>query len=211
MNTFELTLKVVSITSPIVTLILGWKNKCTLLWLLVATGLLFDLLTTFVRRVLYFNHLWVANLSVVAEFVIISLIYRSILSAKLRVPLLFIISIAGIFSFFTLKNSIYTFNTVGASAFYLLYIIYSIAGFYFFLQDQQHIFLEKSSTFWTHTAFLIFGSGGVLILLFSDFIRTQDVAIFRILWAIVYALVNIIVNALIAIALTRTKSKQHGY
>lgn len=200
---------VTSILSPLITLLISLKNKASLLWLFVATGLFFDLIISFTRRVLELNHYWLANLSALTDFIFVSIIFRkNVLKNKtVFYAVAGIVSVAFIIS--TLYNSIWQFNTKGISLFYFMYIAYSILGFYNLLQQQKVIFLGRSDVFWINTAFLVYGSGNFLLFLFTDYLKSTNNDLFRILWSTFFLIINIVFNILLALALSQNVPKSN--
>jgi hypothetical protein len=195
----------ISISIPAVTLIIGYKNRNSLLWLFVATGLFFDLLISFTRRSLGLNYFWAANLYVLLAFLLISFVYKEIIFKKKTPFYLATTTLAAIFVASTIYNSIWNFNTTGASIFYFAYIVYSILGFYNLLTEKKFLFLENSVEFWTNAAFLIYGSGNFLLFLFSEYLKLTNNDLFKNLWSTFFLVINISLNVLLAIALSRKK------
>lgn len=201
----QLILLVISILSPLVALIVGNKEKKSLLWCFAATGLFFDLLINFTKRVLHYNSYWEGNLYVLIEFVLISFIYKPIIFKKANLFYPTVIGLAASFIIGTLYSGFWKFNTTGVSIFYFTYIIYGILGMYRLLFEQKYLFLGKERMFWVNCAFLIFGSCNFLLFLFTDYLMTTNSSLFKILWTSFFLMVNTTLNILLAIALSKKK------
>lgn len=203
MTGFQILFLVLSIISPIIPLWVGRNEKKSLLWIHAATGISFDILINIERRLLHGNYYWLANLFVIAEFLIISAIYRHLFSRNtwLFCGLLAMLSVY--FCVATIHTSVWKFNTSGASVFYFTYVVYAILGLYRMLTEQKFMFLDQSREFWVHCAFLIYGSGNFLLFLFSDYLMASDNSMFKLLWSLFFLTINITLNILLAIALSR--------
>lgn len=194
---------IISILSPLFPLIAGFRRRFTLLWLYVLTGFSFDLLITLIRRVLHWPHYLAANLFVLAEFLLVSFIYKDKIFKK---PALFY-SFTGLLSLFfiatTYEKAVADFNTFGSSFFSFSYIIYGIAGLYTLLQEQKVVFLEKSSFFWVNVAFIIYASGNFLLFLFRYYLQENDLELYKLLWSTFFLSLNVVKNILLGIALSK--------
>jgi hypothetical protein len=210
MDKFQVIFLSVSILSPLIPLWVGRNEKTSLVWLYMAAALCFDLLINTNKRVLYFNHYWLANLFVLAEYMFISFIYKPLLFKRSVLFCMTLITFALYFVFTTLANSVWKFNTKGASIFHFIYILFAIAGMYKLLIEQKVLFMENDRTFWLHCAFLIYGSGNFLLFLFTDHLMTTDNKVFQLLWAIFFLFISTTSNVLLAIALSRKKIATHN-
>lgn len=203
MINLQIVFLLVSVCSALIPLWAGRKNKRSLLWLYVATGLFFDLLINVNKRVFDVNYFWLANIFILCEFLYISFAYRPVLFNKQVIFYTVILSGSLFFITGTAMQSIWKFNTSGASLFYFIYIVYSVAGLYKLLVEQKFLFLEKSGIFWMHCAFLIYGSGNFLLFLFSDYLMAANNELFRTLWSTFFLIINTTLNLLLAVALSR--------
>jgi hypothetical protein len=201
----------VSILSPLVTILVGYKSRLTLLWLYVATGLVFDIAINVARRVFHVNHFWLANLYVLSEFILISFIYKEKLYKNRYVFLVVTSLLPILFIGGTVRNSIWSFNTNGASIFYIVYIVYALLGFYTLLKEQRFLFLENSAFFWMNVAFLLYGSSNFILFLFTDYLRANNDELFKLLWSTFFLIINTLVYVLLAVALTRRKLPDSEY
>lgn len=192
--------------SALIPLWTGRMERKSLLWLYVATGLFFDLLINVNKRILHYNHYWLANLFILFEFLLVSFVYRKIIFKNQLVYYTLVISITSYFCISSFANSVWKFNTSAASFFYFIYIIYAISGLYRLLIEQKFLFLEKSGVFWMHCAFLIYGSGNFLLFLFTDYLMAADNELFKLLWSTFFLIINITLNLLLAVALSRKKA-----
>ncbi|RYD56594.1 MAG: hypothetical protein EOP56_11115 [Sphingobacteriales bacterium] len=196
-------IKFLSIFSPLLALVAGYRRRFTLLWYYALAGLFFDLLLLVLKRGLEVNHLWAANLFVLTEFLLLTFYYREQLfkNRALFSSLVFLGS--AFFITTTALKSIFAFNAIGASVFFLAYIIYGILGLYKMLQAQDELFLERSSFFWVNVALIIYASGNFLLFLFMDYLRQHDDKMLLMLWASTFQVLNIIKNMLLGIALSK--------
>jgi hypothetical protein len=196
-------IKLLSIFSPLIALVAGYRQRFTLLWYYVLAGLFFDLLLPLLKRGLEVNHFWAGNLFILVEFLMISFYYRERI---FRNKLLFgsIVLIGSMFFITsTTVKSVFAFNAFGASVFFFVYIVYGIVGLYKMLQAQNELFLERSSFFWVNVAFIIYASGNFLLFLFMDYLRQHDDKTLLMLWATSFQILNIIKNIVLGIALSK--------
>jgi hypothetical protein len=192
----------------VVPLIVGLKNRSTLLWLYPLTGLIFDVSITLFKRVLHVNHKWPLNLFVLLEFLIISLLYRKAVFKNNTFFSWFVALFGVAFIANTISTSLTTFNVLGTSIAAFVYIVYCLCGFYRILQAQEVIYLEKSWFFWLNVALTIYASGSFLVFLFMNYLETAHNQLFLKIWGLVFLTLNITKNLLIAVALYHYKPAQ---
>jgi hypothetical protein len=195
-------LLIISILSPLIPLVVGIKKRFTLLWLYVITGFIFDCIVVVLKRGLHLNQSPATNLFVVIEFILVSILYKHKIINRTVPFYIFVFSLALFFVANTLSNTVYTFNTFGASFFSFSFIVYSISGFYVILSKQRVLFLEKSSFFWMNVAFIIYASGNLFLFLFKDYLRETNDEFFLMLWRSVFQILNISKNIFLALALS---------
>lgn len=207
----QLIFLIISVLSPLLPLWVGREDRTSLLWLYVATGLFFDLLLNTCKSIPGFNYLWIGNLYALIEFLFISFIYKKILFNNSVAFFSIVTTFITCFIIINIRYTIWKFNTVGASIFYLIYMFYSITGFYKLLTEQKFLFLEKSRLFWLHCAFLIYGSGNFLLFLFTDYLIMANNSLFRILWSTFFLIINTTLNILIAVALSKKNIPENEF
>jgi hypothetical protein len=195
--------KFLSIISPLIPIIVGYRRRLTLLWVYAITGLTFDLLIPFLKRVLHVNYSWPGNLYVLLEFVMISLYYSQQVVARKMAAYVFIGLLCLFFIGTTLNSGMFVFNAFGASVFCFVFILYGISGLYKMLQEQKVLFLEQSAFFWVNVAFIIYASGNFLLFLFLDYLSQQDDGMLRLLWGVSFLILNIVKNIFLGIALSK--------
>ncbi len=198
----RLTFLIISISSPLIALIVGRKKRYSTLWFYVLVGLSFDLLLVFLKRVLHTHHLWAGNIFILIEFLFISFIYKQNLIKNNFIFYLLITILSMFFIVNTLQKSVYDLNTFGGSFFYLAFIFYSIFGFFLLLKEQKVPSLEKSSFFWINVAFIIYSSGNFLLFLFKDYLQQNENELFLLLWSSFFLILNILKNTFLGIALS---------
>jgi hypothetical protein len=183
------------------------KKRNSLLWFYAITGLLFDILISLIVN----NHLYktiFADLFYLAEFLFISQYYRQNSGGTINKYFKYIVvSIPLLFIGYNLIKTDFQHLSLGFSLsaavfFYLVYIVYSIYGFYTIVKEQKIIFIEKSSFFWANVAFLIYGSGMFILILFYDFLEVTDLALLNHLWQPITCSINILEYLVLTLALT---------
>ncbi|HVX00385.1 MAG TPA: hypothetical protein VHA52_08130 [Candidatus Babeliaceae bacterium] len=199
-------LLIISIASSLVPTIVGiWKRHFNLLWYYTATGFLFDILNSYLKRVAHINNGLTANLFILVEFFLFSFIYRRKVFKNNIFFILFIAVLPVLFLYDTLKgmNNIadVPFNMLWGSYFLIIYIFYGVLGFYTILKEQKVIILGRSSFFWLNVAILIYSSGAFLLFLFKPYLVKSNIDGYMQLWKNVFCIVNTIKYFLIAIAI----------
>jgi hypothetical protein len=193
-----------SIFSPLLSVIVGWNKKHSLIWIYAVCAIFFDVFTSiYLKKVVKVNSQWSANLFVLLEFVLISFYYKERIFWNRGLFYTILVSFSVFFVVSTTYFSPFVFNLFGASFFCLAYIIYTISAFYFMLQKKEILFLHRSSFFWVNVAFLIYASGTFLLFLSKDYLMTTDARFFMRLWSIVFVTLNIIKHILLALGLSK--------
>jgi hypothetical protein len=191
-----------SLAAPLAAMLIGIRQRFTLLWFYAATGLLFDFLATFLK-LQDLNNKWVANLFVLGEFVFISLYYKKEIFKISKLFIFFFCTVIAAFIAHTILRSVFDFNTFGYSLFCFIYLIYGFFGFYFLVKESKQIFLGKSSFFWANVAVFVYASSVFLLFLFRYYLQEKDQALFNTLWTTFYLVINIQRYVLIGIALNK--------
>ena len=195
-----------SLLSPLVPIIAGRKSR-SVLWLYVITCLLFDLTIILLRRGLHVPHHPVTNIFLLTEFVLVSIVFKKQLEISHKGFWVFIVLSAGYFVFDTLHDSQYLreLNTEAGSYFYVIFILFSLYGFYKIIKKREMLLLEQSQEFWTNVAFLIYASGCCLFFIFKDYLKVNYPATFASLWGVFFLSLNIAKNLILAIAISKQK------
>lgn len=198
-------LKIVSVISPLLLILICWRMRFTLLWLYAATGFFIDLVSILLKYVLHTNNLWLGNVFVLAEFLFISFYYKKALYRNANL----FFGITAIFAFYfifnTTNKSLFDFNTFGAGIFCILYVIYGLLGFYSQLKQAKPEVLGNSPFFWVNTAIFIYASGTFLLFLFRYYLQEKDLDLFNTIWQTFFPIINIMRYLLIGFALFKTK------
>ncbi len=196
-----------SLLSPLLTIVMGIKQRFTLLWYYAATGFIIDNTAQYLKLKNIEYH-WPGNLFLLAEFLFISLFYKKHLYKS---KTLFWGVTIPVFIFFilnTIYNSVFEFNMFGAGIFCLVYIIYGLLGFYQLLQRPVIIYLNKIPFFWINLAFFLYSSANCLLFLFGSYLRATDFQLLFTIWGIFFTSINILHYLLIGIALNKTKQSE---
>jgi hypothetical protein len=202
MEQLQITFLVLSVGSFLIPLIAGRKERKTLLWMYILMGGSCDVLMIFLKRVALVNITPLANIYVLAEFIILSLYYSNATPAAKKL----ILSIAGVFAagyiLQIFNEGLYVRHGRYTSLFALFYIILSLYGFYTILKQHKYARIEQSKFFWVNVAILVGFSGKFLVFLFEDFLNQYYKHLWEGIW-LLFKILNIMVNTLFAIALTR--------
>jgi hypothetical protein len=159
------------------------------------------------RRVLEISHKWPANLFMLLEFILLSIVYREQIIKNKKLFSLFVLAGSCLFVAHTITTSIMSFNMLGSSFFFFSYLVYGLVGLYTILKKQEVTFLERSWFFWLNVALIVYASGNFFIFLFRDYMIQVDQQLYLKLWNNIFLLLNIIKNILIAVALYHLKKQ----
>jgi hypothetical protein len=181
-------------------IVAAYKKNETLLWRYALTGFLFDVVTGIF---LFHSNIKfpLFNLFAWIEFFFVTRFYSQELGSNFKQVFWITCASAGaiiLYSLFTFKTNILKFNSVGLSAFYVCYILYSILGFFRIIKEQKVLFLERSQFFWLNTAWLIYPAGVLFIFLFEDYYNSHHKKEIDNIWILV-CILNIIKYIFIAI------------
>lgn len=192
---------ILSILSALIPLVIGIKKRYSLLWLYPLAGFIFDVLISFMQRVLHLKSRGLGNIYILLEFLILSFIYRKKIFKNDRLFWVFTGCLGGFFVVHTISRDVLKLNKVGGGVLLLAFIFYGIWGLYTILKEQKEIYLERSWFFWLNIALIIYASGSFLIMLFRDYIAAVDYELYKQLWNNVFLLLNIIKNILLGISI----------
>jgi hypothetical protein len=201
-------LLILSVISPIPALLIGRKNRSSLLWIYLLVGLTFDVTLVLLKRVYHLNNAWAGNLFTLTEFLLLSYLYKDLIFKNRTIFLIVLYSLSLFYVSHTLSRPLNVPNKVGGSILTFTYIVYAIMGFYTIIKEQKVIFLDKYWFFWLNTALLVYASGSFLLFLFRDYLRAQDDGLFVILWRYLFLSLNIIKNTLLAFAIYYYRGSQ---
>lgn len=198
-------LLLLSALSPLIPVISGSRKGHKLLILYAWLSMAADLSTMFWKRVVHFPNSVSGNVFALAEFVILIFFYKH--KVFLRNTLCAFILAGGILAFLastTFYGGWSKLNRPGICVFLVVYLCFSLYGFYAILRQQKILFLEKSSFFWANVAILIYASGAFFLFLSTSHIRSSEdrIALTQ-LWGTLFLALNILKNILLGIALSK--------
>jgi hypothetical protein len=191
---------ILSILSPLLPLAAGVKKRFSLIWSYCLVALLFDTTGTLLKRVFHVNHLWVGNIFLLVEFVLLSLLFRRIVPVRRTVFYIWIAFVSAIYLLLS-RHTFWTFNLTSASIFSFLYILYSLAGYHSIVKEKETLFVERFWFFWLCSAIAIYASGSFLLFLFRNYMITKDPSLYLELWSLLFLSLNILKNLLLSIAI----------
>jgi hypothetical protein len=194
---------VISLLSPLAAMLLGWKQRYTLLWFYPATGLFIDILSTLLK-IGGLNHQWPANIFALSEFIFISLFYKKYIFEKNKSFRTLIFLIALLFSIQTIFRSVLDFNTFGYSLLCIIYIFYGLYGFYKIVKEARPISLTNSFFFWINAAVFLYATSVFILLLFRYFLQRNDPNLFNNLWTTFFFVINIQRYLLVGIGMNKS-------
>lgn len=202
MSSIQVISLVLSVSSFLVPLIAGFRNRRTILWLYILMSLVFDITIVIVKRVFHLNVYPLANTYVFVEFVMLSLYYYRSISDEYKYFLHTIIGIGLLYIAHTLFYGLGHRNGTGAACLSVIYLLYALAGFYSISKKHVHNNILASAFFWVNVAMLTGSAGRMILFLFEDYLVANNNPLLGKLW-MVYQLFNVLVNILFAVALSR--------
>jgi hypothetical protein len=198
----------ISILSPLYPIIAGRKNRNVILWWYAIADFTADISVFLLRMVFHSPYFGLSgNIYHYLEFLFVVLAYQKFLNIKniIVIPIL----LAGL-TFFIIKlnqTSWILADTQVSAVFLFVYLLLSLFGFYSILKEKKIIFIERSTFFWVNVAFLIYSSGDIILLIFTDYLRNYNDKLYIILFSTFYLLINILKNTLLGVALSRRKDE----
>ena len=197
-------LNILSLCSPLLAIVSGWRQRFTLLWFLAATGLIIDNLGVLLVYLKIDQH-WAGNIFILAEFLFLSFYYKKYVYK--RHYLFYIITgvTALLFIIYTIDNSIYHLNIVAAGILCAYYIFYSIVGFYIILRNLDHIYLNEQPFFWANLAVFTYASANFILFLSGSYLQKTNFRLLLEIWGTFFTSINIMHYLLIGISLYKTK------
>lgn len=198
-------LLLISILSPLIPIIAGFRNRSNTLWWYSICSILNDCMIPVIRKTLGAEISVSSNIFAICEFILLLFYYKN--RVFRRDTLFYFVLFVNIFLFLALTSSDtgwLTLNRLGISIFMIQYIGLSIAGFLTILRQQKIVFLERSSFFWSNVAILTYSSGAFFLFLFTIHITDSEdwLALYR-LWGTLFLSLNILKNILLGIALSK--------
>lgn len=197
----DFTLLLISIFIPLVPLIAGIKNYKTLLWKYVLAGFISDLLINIFRRVLNLPYLYVGNILLLVEFILLSLLYQKFVFKQNKFVKLVQISLIFFYIIKSLPTFFNKFNSNIGGIFYVCYLIYALLGFYNILRSRIILYIDKSMFFWINCGLMLYASGSTFLFLFSNYLSSQNSTLHHVLWNRFFIGVNVVTNLIWAKAL----------
>lgn len=202
MKNIHLISLIISVSSFLLPLLLGYKKRRTLLWIYIFTGFAFDILLMILKRVFHFNLFPIANLYVLIEFLILSFYYYKATGKEYKYFIHTIAILTILYTTQTFLHGIEKRNGVGAATLYAIYLLYALWGFFVISKRHLYDIVTQSSFFWVNVAILLSSSGRVILFLFEDYLTLHQHGHLATLW-VIYRMFNVLINILFAIALTR--------
>ena len=202
MNKWNIISLIISVASFLLPLVFGYKKRQTLLWAYLFIGFAFDISLIILKRIYHVNIFPFANLYVLIEFLLLSAYYYKNATKNNTNFLLITLIIACVYISQSIHNGTLNRNGTGASVLYVVYLLYALLGFYSISKKPVYANITTSSFFWVNVAILLGSSGRVILFLFEDYLIAHQNTYLGHLW-IVYRLLNVLINILFAIALTR--------
>jgi len=187
----------------------GRKGK-GVIWYYALACFVFDV-NAFVLKALNIERFWSSNAFILVEFILIAFyFYQYVFYEKYRKQILIVLGLIAVyFVVDTILHSVLKPNYIGASLFYCLYILFSIAGLYKVMKETEFLMIEKSPLFIFCIAFLIYASGSFITLLFEHELRDTNREFIKFMWCFVRNPMNILKNILLGYGLAlMQKNKQ---
>jgi hypothetical protein len=191
----------ISVLSPLIPILVGYKKRYTLLWFYALTGLFFNLLISQLPAIYGAIKGITANIFVCAEFLFFIAFYKRQFGGKKNQWLALVSLVAVTFILLAIYNGYFKFNAIGSAIFCFIYICFALWGFMSFIRRTNTLHLTSSSFFIANAAILIYASSVFLVFL-TGFIF-QDIYLKIQLWHWVVEPMNAFKYILIGIALTR--------
>jgi hypothetical protein len=199
-------LKLLSFLAPLSTLILGWRQRFTLLWLYAAAGLIIDN-TSLLLKHYGLNYHITGNIFVLLELIIFSLFYHRGVFHRSRIFLLTMCTVAMLFVLHTLWNSVWEINFEGAGYLCVIYIAFGVLGYYNMLQKPEAIYLGRSPLFWINTGVFLYAAANSLLFLFITYLKEESFELVKSIWGLFFTSINILHYVLIGIGLYKMKPR----
>lgn len=201
MHVWQTILLYTSNLSALLAIFIGRSQK-HVLWYYAIASFVFDINGLVLKHFGVQRH-WASNLFVLIEFLLITryFIGELIKEPYKRNAYRIMCLIALLFTIQTINVSIWQANYLGASILYSIYIGYCLAGLYKVISEIEYVHIEVNPLFIFCTAFLLYASGILIILLFKNEIFEKHRELVISIWQIIHNPLNIIKNLLLAYGL----------
>lgn len=194
-----------SIFTPVFVLILGLKQRFSILWTYAALGFSFDVLGAILKYGYGYNNHWLSNVFVLSEFICFSIYFKHKHFSQSFLFPFFIILGAVAFSLQTGFNSLNDFNSYGYCLCCIYYTVICLYGFYKLLTNPASTFIHYSSGFWANAGIFIYASSLSLLFLYRYNLQGENLQLFNQLWIYLFLPLNIIKYLAIGISLKLQK------
>jgi hypothetical protein len=197
-------LKYISLAAPLITLILGWRQRFTLLWLYAAAGLICDNLGEVLKTHDY-NYQVVGNIFVLLELLAVTLYYRSQIFTNKGMWMIVATLTVLLFVIYTAVNGILEMNFIGLGLLCVIYIVFGVLGYLKMMKDITVHFLGKLPFFWINTAFFLYAASTCILFIFVTYLKDESFDLMKTIWFYFFTVINILHYIFIGIGLYKTK------
>lgn len=148
-------------------------------------------ITGHMLRVSHHNNQWVYNISLIAEAVLNSMLFGSILKQYIKSrPLIMsgLLLIAVIYVFDLYQHGFFVFNDLTATVMSVIFVVYSFYYYFLVIKDEHYTDLKRNASFWWITGSLFYYFGSTANNLFYGFLSDISFAGHNIVFTINIAL-----------------------
>ena len=184
-------------------LVLGYRQRFTLLWLYALAGLVIDL-TALILKTNGIKQYWLGNIFVLLELVCITLYYRRHVFYNRKEFLGFSSLLIIVFVVHTIYNSIFEFNQTGTGVLCAIYIGYGVVGYLQILRNKNVVYLNHLPFFWINTAFFLYSTANCLLFLFATYLKAESLELMMNIWFKYFVSFNILRYIFIGVGLYKT-------
>lgn len=203
----NLILLIASLGAPLITLVAGWKQRFTLLWIYAAAGLVIDNLGMLVRSLGFDQH-FLGNIFFLIQLCVISAYYRKIVFRNVGIYFVITGILTVGFIAHTIWSSIWVVNFMAAGILCAIYLVYGILGYLSIIRNKAIISLRAEPLFWINTAFFIFAATTSLLFLFDTYLKSTSFELFMKVWLNFFTIINIMHYIFIGVGLYKTTSRE---
>ena len=189
--------------SPIVVLILGWRQRFTLLWLYAAAGLIFDNVGEVFKQNGINHHISGNIFNLIELIVILAYFQREIFKNDIVFWLTTVLLTIGYIAH-TIYSDWTEFNFVGLGVLCAMYIVFGVLGYVQILRRREVIYLSQLPQFWINTAFFLYASSNCLLFLFATYLKQESFELMIRIWYSLFVGVNIMRYVFIGVGLRKT-------
>lgn len=199
-------LYLLSMYTPILPLLFGYKKWNTLLWWYVMAGFATDMIGGHILKPMGITIEWLSNLYMLVNFVLLALYVGKPLNKSKQYKLYIVTGIFSlIFIIYCIQHSVLLFNGLGMSMLNFICVLFGIYALYCMLEELKIEKIQESEYFWANVSFIIYYSGNFLLFLFHDYLLAEKKEILILLWAYILFSMNILDRLILTVALTRKK------